>query len=187
MSTSALWWYRIDELASLFDNKVVEGDVIENRKKSFVQTSQRYGGETIVGEEAKKLIQLIIKEWGGGKEIYGTIANRSSKPVVKGIVKLVDLNYGNMESLEQIAETIDSEVIIVAQSTGPELMETLKKASAIVTDVGGMLSHAAIVSREFDIPCIVGTVHATKALKDGDEVEVDAERGIVKILKRARE
>jgi len=65
-------------------------------------------------------------------------------------------------------------------------MPAIKKASAIVTNVGGITCHAAIVSRELKIPCIIGTKIATKVLKDGDLVEVDAQKGIVKILKRAK-
>ena len=55
----------------------------------------------------------------------------------------------------------------------------MKKAAAIVTDEGGLTAHAAIVARELSIPCIVGTKFATRAFKDGDMVEVDADRGIV--------
>ncbi|MCK5452259.1 MAG: pyruvate, water dikinase, partial [Candidatus Aenigmarchaeota archaeon] len=54
----------------------------------------------------------------------------------------------------------------------------------IVTDEGGALSHAAIVSREMGIPCIVGTGMATRALKNGDIISVDANRGVVKKLKK---
>ena len=56
----------------------------------------------------------------------------------------------------------------------------MKKASAIITDEGGLSCHAAIVARELGIPCIIGTKIATKVLKDGDRVEVDADKGIVK-------
>ena len=59
----------------------------------------------------------------------------------------------------------------------------LAKAITIVTDEGGLTSHAAIVSRELGIPCILGTKVATKVLKDGDLVEVDAEKGVVRRLK----
>ena len=59
----------------------------------------------------------------------------------------------------------------------------MKKISAIVTDEGGITSHAAIISRELGIPCIVGCKIATKALKDGMKIEVDTEKGIVRILK----
>ena len=56
----------------------------------------------------------------------------------------------------------------------------MKKAIAIVTDTGGITSHAAIVSRELGKPCIAGTKIATKVFKDGDLIEVDANKGIVK-------
>ena len=74
--------------------------------------------------------------------------------------------------------------ILVAGQTRPFLMSAIKKAGGIITDEGGITSHAAIISRELDIPCIIGTKIATKVLKDGDSVEVDADKGIVKILKK---
>ncbi len=60
----------------------------------------------------------------------------------------------------------------------------MMKAAAYVTDEGGILCHAAIVAREFKKPCIVGTKFATKVFKDGDYVEVDPNKGIVKRVKR---
>jgi pyruvate,water dikinase len=68
--------------------------------------------------------------------------------------------------------------------TRPEFVPLMKKASAIVTAEGGITCHAAIVSRELGIPCVIGTKNATKVLKTGDEIEVDAEKGIVKILSK---
>ena len=62
-------------------------------------------------------------------------------------------------------------------------MPAMEKAAAFVTDEGGITCHAAIVAREMKKPCIIGTKIATKVLKDGDLVEVDAEKGIVRILK----
>ena len=74
--------------------------------------------------------------------------------------------------------------ILVAPMTSPDYITALRKAAAVITDEGGITSHAAIVSRELGIPGIVGTKIATQVLKDGDLVEVDAERGIVRIIKR---
>jgi len=62
------------------------------------------------------------------------------------------------------------------------LMPAIRRCAAIITDAGGITSHAAIVSREFKIPCIVNTKIATQVLKDGDMVEVNANKGVVKIL-----
>lgn len=73
--------------------------------------------------------------------------------------------------------------ILVARMTTPEIVPAARLASAIITDEGGITCHAAIVSRELKIPCIVGTKIATKVLKDNDLIEVDANRGVIKIIK----
>ena len=62
----------------------------------------------------------------------------------------------------------------------------MKKVAAIVTDEGGVTAHAAIISREMRIPCIVGTKIATKILNDNDFIEVDANHGRVTILERGQ-
>lgn len=72
--------------------------------------------------------------------------------------------------------------ILITMMTTPEYVQAMKRAAAFVTDEGGLTSHAAIVARELHKPCIVGTKHATKVFKDGDRVEVDADKGIVKKL-----
>jgi phosphoenolpyruvate synthase/pyruvate phosphate dikinase len=66
-------------------------------------------------------------------------------------------------------------------------MPVLRKAGAIVTDEGGITSHAAIIARELKIPCIIGTKIATKVLEDGDLVEVDADNGTVRILTKQKD
>lgn len=73
--------------------------------------------------------------------------------------------------------------ILVAVMTRPDYVPAMKKAAAIVTDEGGITSHAAIVSRELKIPCVIGTKIATRVLKDGDIVEVNANHGVVKKVK----
>jgi len=70
--------------------------------------------------------------------------------------------------------------ILVTGMTTPDFVPLMKKVGAIVTDEGGITCHAAIVSRELRIPCVIGTKIATKILKDGDEVEVDADNGVVR-------
>jgi len=70
--------------------------------------------------------------------------------------------------------------ILVAKMTNPDLVPAMKKAAAVITDTGGITCHAAIVSRELKIPCVIGTKVATKILKDGDEVLVDANQGEIK-------
>lgn len=69
--------------------------------------------------------------------------------------------------------------ILVTEMTTPDWVPAMKMAAAIVTNLGGKTCHAAIVSRELGVPCIVGSEHATKTLKDGDVVSVDGQRGLV--------
>ncbi|PIT86482.1 MAG: hypothetical protein COU33_02950 [Candidatus Magasanikbacteria bacterium CG10_big_fil_rev_8_21_14_0_10_43_6] len=73
--------------------------------------------------------------------------------------------------------------ILITGMTRPEYLPLMKKAGAFVTDAGGMLSHAAITARELQTPCIVGTEIATTVLQEGDIVEVDANAGVVHVLK----
>lgn len=74
--------------------------------------------------------------------------------------------------------------ILVSIATDPDMVPAMKKAAAIITEQGGITAHAAIVSRELGTPCIIGTKVATKVLKDGDIVEVDANNGIVRKLSK---
>jgi phosphohistidine swiveling domain-containing protein len=107
------------------------------------------------------------------KELKGTIACRGK---VQGTARIINLP-------EDMKKMSDGD-ILVSVATTPSVVPAMKMAAAIITDEGGLTCHAAIVSRELGTPCIVGTKIATKVLKDGDLVEVDANSGVVKILKR---
>lgn len=78
------------------------------------------------------------------------------------------------------AAKVEKGDILIAPATNPTLVPAMERAGAIVTDEGGLLSHAAIVSRELGIPCLVGTKIGTKVFKDGDLVEVDTQNGVIK-------
>lgn len=95
---------------------------------------------------------------------------------VKGVVKIVN----SLADLDKFKEGD----ILVSFSTNPSLVPAMNKAAAIITNTGGVTCHAAIVARELKTPCIIGTKIATKVLKDGDLVEVDADKGVVRIIKR---
>lgn len=127
------------------------------------------------GNEAKKLQELFIQEEtisSDLKEIKGNVAYPGK---VRGQVKIVN----STKDLDKFNEGD----ILVSFSTNPSLVPAMNKAAAIVTNTGGITCHAAIVSRELKTPCVISTKIATKVLKDGDLIEVDAEKGIVRILK----
>jgi pyruvate,water dikinase len=83
-----------------------------------------------------------------------------------------------LRSLDE-ADKLGEGEVLVTHMTAPDWTALMHRAAAIVTDSGGMTCHAAIVSRELGIPCVVGTGHATTLLRDGEVVTVDATRGIV--------
>lgn len=121
-------------------------------------------------------LYVDIKNKEDIKELKGVIASKGNGKLVCGKVKIVIDPHGEVEFT-------NGEVLVTTMTT-PEFIFVMKKAAAIITDTGGLTSHAAIVSRELGVPCLVGTKVATQVLKDGDLVEVDAERGIVKIIKK---
>ncbi|MGC8923819.1 MAG: phosphoenolpyruvate synthase [Candidatus Micrarchaeia archaeon] len=104
-----------------------------------------------------------------------------AKILVKGFGATTGASTGKVRIIPSPKEIgkVESGDILVTTMTSPDFVPAMRKASAIVTDEGGITSHAAIVSRELGIPCIVGTGNATKVLADGMVVTVDADHGIV--------
>jgi len=107
-------------------------------------------------------------------ELRGTAATSGS---VRGRVRLIS-DIADIERLEPGD-------VLVTSMTRPEMGVGLDRAAAFVTDEGGRMSHAAIIAREMGKPCIIGTGEATKVLRDGMVVEVDADAGLVTILSAA--
>jgi pyruvate,water dikinase len=104
--------------------------------------------------------------------VKGTIA---SKGKIKGKVRYLK-DASELSKIEQ-------RDILVTPMTTTDFTPILDKISGIVTDEGGLTCHAAIVSRELNIPCIIGTKIATRVFKDNDIVELDAENGIIRKIK----
>lgn len=123
------------------------------------------------GSSAKKIFNDLIKTLNKG-ELRGLVAN---KGVVRGKIKIVEVPKDFVK--------VKKGDIIVATMTRPEYVPIMKLAGGIITNEGGVTCHAAIISRELNIPCIIGTQIATEVLKDGDVAEVDADNGIIRIIK----
>jgi phosphohistidine swiveling domain-containing protein len=154
------------------DRKVLENSAEKNNNYIFLKFPKEeillFGKET-VGE----FVAFFHKDGFHLEEerIKGSVAYPGK---ATGRVKIV---YS-----ENDFEKFNQGDILVTIHSNPALMTVIKKCGAIVADEGGISSHAAIVSREFKIPCIMGTKIATKILRDGDLVEVDAENGVVNII-----
>lgn len=171
-----------DEIILSLKNRslAISKKTLEQRKDFYVFVMLNKKINLMIGDEAYKFERNLEERKSGVAEdlngddsfIKGAIAN---KGFVKGIVKVLN-------AIEDVKK-IKKGDIVVSPMTSVLLYPYLKNVSAIITDEGGLTSHAAIISRELKIPCIVGTKIATQVLKDGDLVEVDADEGIVRILK----
>ena len=89
---------------------------------------------------------------------------------------------GGSKMFIEVGKKVNKGDILVASMTTPDYIPAMKKAAAIITDEGGITCHAAIIAREFNIPCIIGTKNATKTLKDNNIIEVNANNGTITIL-----
>ncbi len=166
-----------EEILNLFEGKRPDESMVMNRQNAFVEHNDER--RIYEGEEALEIVKEFREAVVSKELINGQTANKGK---VIGKVKIIPVDYGNLKRVSMEIEKMEQGDILVAETTAPELIVACKKAGAIVTDMGGLMSHAAIVSREFGIPCIVGTGNASKILKDGDRVEVDADRGQIRIL-----
>ena len=166
-----------DELVNLnglevVDDKLPNLDELRKRKNGYVMLIHPdFTFELSYDqlEETKRKINHV-SDFDG--EIKGTIARKGK---IEGVVKVI-LDPENNKNFQEGE-------ILVTSMTRPDFVLIMKKAGAIVTNEGGVTCHAAIISREIGIPCIIGTKIATKVLNDGDVVEVDADNGIIRIIK----
>jgi pyruvate,water dikinase len=108
-------------------------------------------------------------------------ASGSGKTLVSGLPASPGIASGKVVRIDEISELdkVKEGDIMVTGMTNPDMVPAMKRAAGIVTDEGGMTCHAAIVSRELGVPCIVGTTDATEILKEGMEVTVDGKVGVV--------
>ena len=158
----------------VFDSQLTFSAAFRNELQQRSEHSIYYidrGGQpvTLAGEEYLAFMKALAHSFNSKfSDIKGMIA---CKGQVQGHVKIINVpaDFDKMKPCD----------ILVAPMTRPEYMPLLRLASAIVTDEGGITSHAAIISRELGIPCIIGTQVATEILSDGELVEVDANRGII--------
>lgn len=165
----------IDELLDgLYAGIPITLDELNQRKLGMAYVMRNRNLQTFFGEDANKLASDagVTEDTAPTRaELEGTVANMG---IVRGVVKIVH----NISELNKVEEGD----ILVASMTIPEFVPAMEKASAFVTDEGGITCHAAIVSREMDVPCIIGVEIATKVLRDGNFVEVDANNGVVRVL-----
>jgi phosphohistidine swiveling domain-containing protein len=132
---------------------------------------------------------IIIKEGADARELRNKIFPKENKKAVRafgGLPASRGYTKGKVFislSPDHANKNVKKGEILVTPQTTPDFVPAMRRAGAVITDEGGATSHAAIISRELNIPCIVGAKIATQVLKTGDKIEVDATKGVVKIIK----
>ena len=158
----------------IINNKIPSFKVLTARKKEYV-TCFSHGIIDIISGNKLSIFKKLVSE----KNINNIITGRTAFPgIISGKVKII--------SSSQDLKDFKQGNILVASMTTPSMVMAMKKAIAFITDEGGITCHAAILAREMKKPCIIGTKNATKVLYDGDLVEVDASKGLARIIKRVK-
>ncbi len=164
----------VDEIDLFFKGRKIDIEEITRRKNGYASHLVDGVTQIVIGQKAEELQQLVKEDFSGIQEIKGLIANKGKATGKVRIISFVAKDYN-----EQVASFKQGEILVTGM-TRPQIVHLCKMAAAIITDEGGITSHAAVVSREFGTPCIIATHNATKVLKTGDLVEVDADQGVVR-------
>ena len=166
-----------DELSGAFKGLLSNKTLQERKEKGMivvVKTNDYYVLENEQAISLREELESRLKGLASGEIIPGSVASRG---YARGIAKVV-LNKEDFSKLQE------GEILITGM-TRPEFLPVIRRSAGIVTNEGGITCHAAIVSRELNKPCIIGTKNATQLIHDGDLIEVRANHGTVRILERA--
>jgi phosphohistidine swiveling domain-containing protein len=168
------------ETLDLLDGKKI--DKKEIRKRMGLYTGYNQNGKItfIYGLEVKKFAEKVREKTVDYYQKFSEFKGRTASPGI--VIGKARVFGGENYSFKTQLNRMKKGEILVAESTSPEYMPAILKAAAIVADEGGITSHAAIISRELKIPCVVGIHYGIRNIKTGDTVEVDADKGTVKII-----
>ncbi len=170
-------FYLMDEFEDLLlSDKKVDQEEIERRKQGVYisSVSKLYSGGT-----AREEYFEAVKTEKEDKSVLDTRKGICASPgVVRGKARIC-LTFEESNKLEKGE-------ILIAYGTDFDFMNAIVKSSGIITEEGGILSHASVISRELKKPCIIAFKGITKLIKDGDLIELDAENGTVKILEKSK-
>lgn len=167
-----LAWASVDEISMLLEKGKINDEELNQRRYNFFYTYSNGKTETFSGKAASRRHNEIFNlEVGESRDIQGVSASAGTA-IGEAYVAITVAN----------ALEIPKGKILVTGMTTPDFVPAMRKAAAIVTDEGGITCHAAIISRELGIPCIVGTKYATRMIRSGDKIEVRANHGVIRIL-----
>lgn len=180
VSVNDLNWYLIHEVQDLFEGCRLDDALIKKRKKAYIFHKGKTQDSFFYGDEADKLIKNFLETKNNVQSdiLQGIVAHKRGVEI-QGSVRIIHTDYADLKKLNSEMESMKEGEILVSETTAPELMPAIRKASAIITDMGGMLSHAAITARELDIPCVIDTQKASKVLSNGEQININLVSGLI--------
>jgi phosphohistidine swiveling domain-containing protein len=172
-----------DDIIQMIElGKLVPKDELDRRQKGFLRVYTHDGVSSYVAEDAHKIIGSFLewrkKEMTAKEKVDGTLASWPDKAItsIEGSCFVLTTAF---EADKLMSEFKDGQILVATQ-THPNIVPIMKKAKAIVTDEGGLTCHAAIVSRELNKPCIIGTKIGTKIFHTGDSIQLDLQSATVR-------
>lgn len=180
--TNLLWTWRAEEIyKGLKGEGILPQQEISNRFKSYAILLDKskikfYSGPTALWIIKKILGKDFFKKQKV-KQLKGTCASSGEAQGKVRIIRVEDLTLLSKD----LKEFKKSEVMVVTM-TQPNMVPIIRKAAAVITEEGGITSHAAVICRELKIPCVIGTAIATRVLRTGDLVKINAEKGIIDLI-----
>lgn len=173
-SYEQLGGYTFQEIESFLNSTSVPDRALETKRFQGVMTVFEMSNPPALyyDDDGKKLWALLRNQLDTDV-VKGIVASRGQGTAVEGVVSIVH---------DPMQDHFVNGSILVTSMTRVEFIPLMKKAKAIITDEGGIACHAAIVTRELGIPCIIGTKNATRILKNGASVMMDMKSGIVRII-----
>ena len=177
ISSEDLLYLTMDELRGVIVNKanLDKEEIMRRRKGAFFVYEKDAPLKVFYEKDFKKMLDAannipVSQE----KELNGTVASKGKgNLIISGIARIVK---------DPLKDKFEQGEILIASMTRIEFVPLMKKASAIITNEGGIACHAAIIARELGIPCIISVKNATYFIHNGDEIEVDLNNGIIKVL-----
>jgi phosphohistidine swiveling domain-containing protein len=181
ISRDELNWYTMHEMPGVIDGEYISTEEIEQRKQAYLLKGVSADLEYRYGKDAEEIIRTFEQI---DESERNTLSGQTANPgKYTGSAKVLPIDINEFDRLHEKVEEMEKGQVLVAETTGPDIIAACNKAGAIITNQGGMMSHAAIVSRELDIPCIVGVGDATHHISESEEIEVDADNGVVRKIK----
>ena len=168
--------YTIDDITNLLLHTTVLSPEVVNQRNDYYAYIVRNLKKEVSTDGAYR---ESLKKYFSAHDQAHIVGVSACPGVVRGVARVLQ----NSEIKDVTLESLQGKILVTTM-TDPSIMPFIRNCLALVTDQGGLTSHAAIVSREMHIPCIVGTKNGTEIIKDGSMIEVDADRGVIRPVTR---